>query len=127
MPNLSKHRVLLSGVLSPLLALVLNVILIQILLVLSSDPERNWRFRLVVSTLALLIPFLITLMLARRDQRNGSLSLSAKIGLAIGESTCSGSTQAGHSLVDHVARSDRLPRVLSSWTEAHRCRLCGDA
>jgi len=83
MPNLSKHRVLLSGVLSPLLALVLNVILIQILLVLSSDPERNWRFRLVVSTLALPIPFLITLMVARRDQRNGSLSLSAKIGLAI--------------------------------------------
>jgi peroxiredoxin len=83
MPNLSKHRVLLSGVLSPLLALVLNVILIQILLVLSSDPERNWRFRLVVSSLALPIPFLITLTLARRDQRNGSLSLSAKIGLAI--------------------------------------------
>jgi len=37
----------------------------------------------VVSTLALPIPFLLTLMLARRDQRNGSLSLSAKIGLAI--------------------------------------------
>jgi len=32
MPNLSKHRVLLLGVLSPLLAMVLNVILIQIFL-----------------------------------------------------------------------------------------------
>ena len=81
--NLSKHRVLLSGVLSPLLALVFNVILIQILLALSSNPERNWRFRLVVSTLALPVPFLLTLILARKDRRNGSLSLSAKIGLAI--------------------------------------------
>jgi hypothetical protein len=41
-PNLSKHRVLLAGILSPLLALVLNVILIQILLALSPDPESNW-------------------------------------------------------------------------------------
>ena len=29
--------------------------------------------------------------------------------------------------VDHVARSDRLRRVLSSWTEAKQCCLCGDA
>lgn len=78
-----KYRVLLVGVLSPLLALVLNVIFIQTLLALSPHPESNWRFRLVVSSLALPVPFLITLMLALKDRRHGLLSYSAKIGLGI--------------------------------------------
>jgi peroxiredoxin len=81
--KLSKYRVLLVGVFSPAFALVLNVILIQILLALSSDPESNWRFRLLVSSLALPVPFLITLMLALKDRRVAGLSVSAKIGLAI--------------------------------------------
>ena len=81
--NLSKYRVLLAGILSPLLALVLNVILIQILLSLSPNPENNWRFRLLVSSLALPVPFLVTLMLALKDRRQGSLSLSSRIGLGI--------------------------------------------
>jgi len=81
--NLSKYRVLLTGIFSPLLALVLNVIFIQTLLVLSPNPESNWRFRLLVSSLALPVPFLATLMLAVRDRRQGPLSLSAKIGLGI--------------------------------------------
>jgi cytochrome c biogenesis protein CcmG/thiol:disulfide interchange protein DsbE len=82
-PKLSKHRVLLFGAFSPALALMLNIILIQILLVLSRDPENNWRFRLLVSSLALPVPFLITLMFAWRDRRIGALSGSSKIGLAI--------------------------------------------
>ena len=83
MANPSKHRVLLAGILSPLLALVLNVIFIQTLLALTPNPESNWRFRLFVSSLALPVPFLATLMLALRDRRQGALSLSAKIGLGI--------------------------------------------
>jgi cytochrome c biogenesis protein CcmG/thiol:disulfide interchange protein DsbE len=63
--------------------LLLNVIFIQTLLALSPDPENNWRFRLFVSSLALPVPFLITLLLASRDRRRGALSLSAKIGLGI--------------------------------------------
>jgi len=81
--NLSKYRVLIAGMLSPLLALVLNVIFIQTLLALSPNPESNWRFRLFVSSLALPVPFLITLMLALRDRRQAVLSFSAKIGLGI--------------------------------------------
>jgi peroxiredoxin len=81
--NLSKYRVLVAGILSPFLALVLNVLLIQILLALSPDPEGNWRFRLIVSSLALPVPFLATLLLTARDRRQGALSLSAKIGLGI--------------------------------------------
>jgi hypothetical protein len=79
--NLSKYRVLLVGILSPLLALVLNIIFIQTLLALSPNPESNWRFRLLVSSLALPVPFLMTLMLALKDRRQGALS--AKIGLGI--------------------------------------------
>jgi thiol-disulfide isomerase/thioredoxin len=74
---------LIAGILSPLLALVLNVIFIQALLALSPNPESNWRFRLLVSSLALPVPFLMTLMLVLRDRRQGALSLSAKIGLGI--------------------------------------------
>jgi len=83
MANLSKYRVLLAGILSPVLALVLNVIFIQTLLALSPNPESNWRFRLLVSSLALPLPFLATLLLALRDRRQGALSLSARIGLGI--------------------------------------------
>ena len=82
MANISKHRVLLSGIFAPLLALLLNVIVIQILLALSPHPENNWRFRLLVSTAALPVPFVMTLILALKDRR-GPLSTSAKIGLGI--------------------------------------------
>lgn len=81
--NPFRYRVLLVGVLSPLLALVLNVVFIQTLLALSRDPDSNWRFRLVVSSLALPVPFLLTVMLALKDRRRGLLSRSAKIGLGI--------------------------------------------
>jgi cytochrome c biogenesis protein CcmG/thiol:disulfide interchange protein DsbE len=81
--KLSKYRVLLLGIFSPLLAVVLNIIFIQILLALSPNPESNWRFRLLVSSLALPVPFLATLILASKDRRSGALSVSAKIGLLI--------------------------------------------
>ncbi|HET6930829.1 MAG TPA: TlpA disulfide reductase family protein [Candidatus Acidoferrum sp.] len=81
--NPFKYRVFLIGALSPLLALILNIIFIQALLAVSPHPENNWRFRLVVSSLALPVPFIITLILASKDRRRGLLSLSAKIGLGI--------------------------------------------
>ena len=83
MGKVSNHRVLVAGIFSPLLALLLNIIFIQALLALSSNPENNWRFRLFISSLALPIPFLATLVLALKDRRRADLSLSAKIGLAI--------------------------------------------
>lgn len=81
--KISKHRVLVAGIFSPLLALLLNIIFIQILLALSSNPENNWRFRLFISSLALPVPFLATLVLAMKDRRRANLSVSAKIGLGI--------------------------------------------
>jgi cytochrome c biogenesis protein CcmG, thiol:disulfide interchange protein DsbE len=83
MSKLSKHRVLVAGIFSPLFALVLNIIFIQTLLALSPNPDNNWRIRLFVSSLALPLPFLATLVLALKDRRPAGLSLSAKIGLGI--------------------------------------------
>ena len=83
MTRLSKYRVLLSGILSPLAALVLYALVYSILTQVSADREKDWLFRLTLSTLAMTLPFLVTLALVIKDGRRNSLSLSAKIGFAI--------------------------------------------
>jgi peroxiredoxin len=83
MSKLSKLRVLISGILSPLAALVLYALVYSTLTRISADRERDWLFRLSLSTLAMTLPFLVTLTLALKDVRRHALSLSGKIGLAI--------------------------------------------
>jgi peroxiredoxin len=83
MTRLSKFRVLISGILSPLAALFLYVLVYSILKRASSDLEKDWLFRLSLSASAMLLPFLVTLALAIHDVRRQALSLSGKIGLAI--------------------------------------------
>jgi peroxiredoxin len=83
MPTLSKYRVLIAGILSPLAAVFLYTLVAVILARFSSDLEKDWLFRLSVSTLAMTAPFLITLVLAMRDRRQHPLSRSAKIGLVL--------------------------------------------
>lgn len=75
--------VLISGLLSPLAALFLYVLVYTILTGFSTDLEKNWLFRLSLSTLAMALPFLVTLALAIKDRHGRALSLSAKVGLAI--------------------------------------------
>ncbi|HVN92081.1 MAG TPA: TlpA disulfide reductase family protein [Terracidiphilus sp.] len=81
--KLSKHRVLLCGILSPVLALLLYVIVYGTLTRFSNDLEKDWLFRLSLSTLAMTIPFLLTVALAIGDRRSHALSLSAKVGLTL--------------------------------------------
>ena len=83
MTRLSKYRVLISGILSPLACLVLYVLVYGILTRYSTDLEKDWLFRLSLSTLAMTVPFLITLALAIKDRRRQALSLAGKIGLTI--------------------------------------------
>ena len=83
MAQLSKYRVLIAGVVSPLAALFLYVLVYSILKRGSSDLERDWLPRLLLSTLAMILPFLVTLFLAIKDRRQHTLSLSGKIGFAI--------------------------------------------
>lgn len=79
----SKHRVLLCGILSPVLALILYALVYGTLTRLSNDLEKDWLFRLSASTLAMTIPFLFTVALAIGDRRSRALSLSGKIGLVL--------------------------------------------
>jgi len=81
--KLSKHRVLLCGILSPLSAVLLYMFVYGVLTRYSADLEKDWRFRLSLSTIAMTIPFLATIALAIKARRTGPFSLSAKIGLLV--------------------------------------------
>ena len=81
--TLAKHRVLLCGILSPVLALVLYALVYGTLTHYSADLEKDWLFRLSLSTIAMTIPFFATIALAMKARRTGTFSLSAKIGLLL--------------------------------------------
>jgi peroxiredoxin len=81
--KLSKHRVLISGILSPFAAVILYLIVYAALTSRSSDLEKDWLFRLSMSGLAMTFPFFVTLALAMRELRRHPLSSSAKAGLAL--------------------------------------------
>jgi thiol-disulfide isomerase/thioredoxin len=83
MTKLSKFRVLISGILSPLAALILYKLVYSFLTQASTNREKDWRFRLSLSSLAMTLPFLVTLGLVIKDARRHALSLSGKMGLAI--------------------------------------------
>jgi thiol-disulfide isomerase/thioredoxin len=81
--SLSKYRVLICGVLSPLAALFLYTLVYVTLTQASADRDKDWLFRLSLSTLAMTVPFLVTLALAIKDRRRQALALSGKVGLAV--------------------------------------------
>ncbi len=83
MGKLSRHRVLIAGILSPFAALFLYAFVYNALTSRSADLEKDWLFRLSASTVAMIVPGLVTLALAIRDGRRHALFLSGKIGLAI--------------------------------------------
>lgn len=84
MTKLSKYRVLVAGILSPLAALFSYAFVYSILKRASGDLEKDWLFRLSLSTVAMTLPFLGTLVLAIKDLRRHGLTLSGKIGFGIG-------------------------------------------
>lgn len=81
--KLPKRRVLLCGILSPVLALILYGVVYGTLTRYSTNLEGDWRFRLSLSTIAMTIPFFVTVILAMRARRSGAFSLSAKVGLLL--------------------------------------------
>lgn len=82
MGRLVRHRVLLLGILSPFAAILLSVFVNRVLMHWSADREKDWLFRLAVSTAVMAVPFAVTLVLAMKDKRSG-LRLSGKIGLTL--------------------------------------------
>jgi thiol-disulfide isomerase/thioredoxin len=83
MSKLSKYGVLASGILSPLAALLLYMLVYGTLSRFSADLEKDWLFRLSLSTLAMTVPFFFTLALVLKDSRRHTVTLTGKIGLAI--------------------------------------------
>lgn len=81
--KLNKYRVLIAGILSPVVALVLYAVVYSTLTRFSRDLEKDWLFRLSLSTFAMTLPLGVTVALATKDHRRHTLSLSGKIGLAI--------------------------------------------
>jgi len=81
--KLSNHRVLLCGILSPVLALILYALVYGTLTRYSTDLEKDWLFRLSLSTIAMTIPFFATIAVAMKARHKGAFSLSAKIGLVL--------------------------------------------
>jgi thiol-disulfide isomerase/thioredoxin len=83
MAGLAKYRVLILGSFSPLVALALVVCI--------SYFAEHWSYRFGVPPLAILVtmlvltalPFVVTVLFAKRDYRRQMLSLSGKIGIAI--------------------------------------------
>jgi hypothetical protein len=80
---MAKRKLLILGILSPILAIVFYILVYNVLSALSSNLEKDWLFRLTASALSMTIPFVIVLLLAIRAGRQGPLPLSAKIGIAI--------------------------------------------
>ena len=74
MTQLSNCRVLISGIVSPLAAFCLYALVYATLTAASADREKDWLFRLSLSTLAMTVPFLVTLGLAIKDRRQHALS-----------------------------------------------------
>lgn len=83
MSKLSNYGVFIVGASSPIAAQFLYVLAYSILKRLSSDLEKDWLFRLSLSTVAMTLPFLVTLFLVLRDRRRWALLLSGKIGFAV--------------------------------------------
>jgi len=82
MGKILKYRVLVSGILSPVMAVLLSALVNQVLMRRSADPEKDWLFRLFVSTVVMVVPFAVTLVFATKDSRRSGFLLSGKIGLA---------------------------------------------
>jgi hypothetical protein len=80
---LSKYRVLAAGILSPPAAFYLGLYVYLSLTRSSSDINDDSVFRLAMVMLAMIAPFLLTLLLAIEDRRRGRLTTAGKVGLAL--------------------------------------------
>ena len=82
--RLSKNLVLLfCGIVSPVLALFLYTLVYGTLTQASVDREKDWLFRLSVSTLAMTVPFFATLGIAFWKRGGRALSLAGKFGIIL--------------------------------------------
>jgi len=80
---LARYRVLIAGILSAPAGAFLGIQTYMRLTRASADVDKDFVFRLSLTTLAMVLPFFVTLVLANADRRRQALSVSGKIGLAL--------------------------------------------
>ena len=83
MRKLRQYRVLIVGILSPLMTAFLGIVVYGTLTRASTDRNQDFVLRLTLVTFAMSLPFLLALVLALRDRRQGALKVSGKVGLGI--------------------------------------------
>lgn len=83
MPNRGKYRVLILGILSPILALVAYTLVYNFLTSRSKNLEHDWLPRLAISAVAMTLPFFLVLYLFLKDRSRQTVSVAARIGLLI--------------------------------------------
>ena len=83
MAKLSSYRVLIAGILSPPAAAFFAMFVYSTLTQASADRDKDFVFRLSLTTLAMAVPFIATLALALGDRRRNALTTSGRIGLAL--------------------------------------------
>jgi len=80
---MAKRKLLILGILSPILAIVFYILVYNVLSDLSSNLEKDWLFRLAASAVAMTVPFFVMLSLSIRARKQSAFPLSAKIGMTI--------------------------------------------
>jgi thiol-disulfide isomerase/thioredoxin len=65
------------------MAVLLSAFVNGVLMRWSADPQKNWLFRLTISTVVMVAPFAVTLLLAMKDRHRSICLLSGKFGLAM--------------------------------------------
>jgi peroxiredoxin len=83
MRKLGFNRVVVAGVLSPFAAVLFYGITYSLLTAQSHNLERDWGFRLLAATAAMTVPSVLTFVLAAKESRRKTLSMSAKAGVGI--------------------------------------------
>ena len=83
MAQLSTHRILIAGVLSPLFAAAIGAGVYMTLTRASADRDADFVFRLTATAIAMAVPFVVTLFLAMSERRRSVFTTSGKIGLTL--------------------------------------------
>src|SRR5215470_11302349 len=78
-----QYCVLVVGILSPLLGYFLFQVVYNTLTRASTNRDKDWLFRLSAATVAMILPWLATLVLALIARRHRVLSIAGKIGVIV--------------------------------------------
>jgi thiol-disulfide isomerase/thioredoxin len=81
--NSPRHRVLIVGILSPLISASAGFAVYNSLTRASAAPDKDFLFRLSMVSVAMAAPFFVTLALTVPRWRRGSLTRSEKLGLGV--------------------------------------------